>query len=751
MTNRWWQVYLGGGALTLALYAVLSPEPLLAALYMLVGLSCVVAIVAGVRLHSPRQKLPWLLMALGQLLWVSADSLYSWYETVQQIDPFPSPADGLYLVAYPVLAAGLAVLIHQRRRGPDAAGFIDSTIVSVSLGLLSWILVVDPLVNGTSGPLIERLIGVAYPVGDIVLLAVLVRFITAAGARTTAFGLLAAAAMLLIGVDTVYAATGHLDQYSKVMDLCWLSSYLLWGAAALHPSMARLADPGGQAQRPFTRRRLVALTVAVLVAPSTLAAQLTFGRQPDTWAVIICSMILSLLVVARMGLAIRAAVATASQRDRLQSVLSHESAHDPLTGLANRASVLAQIEGALYRGQHAGTRTALLVINLDRFKNVNDTFGHGVGDAVLAEMARRMLATVPEGATVGRLNGDEFVVLLELVGSEREAVDLADRILATLCAEMIVDGVAVTGGASIGISHGREATDARQLLREADVANNRAKAAGRGQSQVFGEALRAEVAEQAALESALVDALELGEFALHYQPVAAVGTEVVEGYEALIRWDRPGLGIQSPDTFVPLAERSDLILQIDRWVLREATHQLCRWTTEDPERYADLTVAVNISGRHVTDAGIVADVTHALVSSGLPPSRLVLEITESVLVDAPTASTHLTTLRQMGVTISLDDFGTGYTSIGQLQRLPVDVLKIDKQFVTSTASGARDLMKLMVSAAHSSGLSVVAEGVETTDQLEALRSLDVDAAQGFLFGCPQSADAVQGRLGVGRG
>lgn len=747
MSGQWWKLYLGGGALALVVYLVVPAGVPQGVLYLAVGASCAVAIMIGVRLHRPRHSLPWLLMAMGQVAWVSGDALYSWYEDVRQVDPFPSPADGLYLAAYPLLGAGLAVLIRVRRRGPDAAGLIDSTIVTIVFGLLTWVIVGDPIINGTSAPVIDRLVAVAYPAGDILLLALLVRLITASGDRTAAFRFLTVALVLLIAADTMFAATELSNGYSAGLDLFWLASYLLWGTAALHPSMTWLSDQTTQESKPFSRGRTVALTAAVLVAPLIIAAQLTFGISPDSWAVIVCSMALFLLVVARMSLAIRAVVATVSQRDRLQSVLSHEVAHDSLTGLANRASVLAQIEGALHRGQRAGTLSALLFIDLDRFKTVNDKLGHRAGDDVLREAARRMGESVREGDTVGRLGGDEFVVLLELLRSETEAVDLADRMVRTLGDPFTVGGVTVTGGASIGIAYSMDAgTNARQLLHEADVASYRAKASGRGRSQVFGDALRRELSEQAALEAALGDALTKGEFALHYQPVVAVvDTDIVVGYEALIRWHRPGHGLQQPDVFIPVAEKSDLICDIDRWVLREATDQLSRWIDEDPTRHADVTVAVNISGRHLADSGIVTDVTDALASSGLPAHRLVLEITESVLIDVPTATARLVALRGIGVSISIDDFGTGYTSIAQLQMLPVDTLKIDKEFVTCTTPGARDLLMLMVNAAHRCGLIVVAEGVETEEQLQALRGLTVDSVQGFLFAHPQPAQVIQGR------
>lgn len=743
MTNRWWQLYLGGGGLALIVYLVMPeglPQDLL---YVLVGASCVVALMAGVRLHRPSQRLPWLLMACGQFAWVMADSLYSWYSTVKGVDPFPSPADGLYLAAYPLMAAGLAVLIRLRRPGRDPAGLIDSAIVTISFGLLSWVVVAEGLINATDTPVTDRLVAVAYPAGDILLLALLVRLVTAAGVRTAAFRLLTEAVLLLIVADSVFAATDLSGGYGEALDLLWLASYVLWGAAALHPTMSQLGEPIAEEPQPLSRGRIVALTAAVLVAPVISAGQLAFDGSEHALAVVICSTALFLLVVGRMGLAIREATATASQRDQLQGVLSHEVAHDSLTGLDNRASVLAQIEAALHRGQRAGTLSALLFIDLDRFKAVNDKFGHRAGDVVLSEAARRIRECARDGDTVGRLGSDEFVVLLELLSSETEAVDLADRIVEFLARPFAVGRGKITVGASIGIAYSMDAgTNATQILHEADVAAFRAKAAGRSRSHVFGDALRRELNEQSALESALGEALTNGEFVLHYQPVVAIDSGVVEGYEALIRWKRPGIGEQHPDTFIPVAEKSDLICDIDRWGLREATRQLARWTDEDPERYADLTVAVNISGRHLADAGIVSDVTRALASSRLAAHRLVLEITESVLIDLPTATTHLVPLRKLGVSISIDDFGTGYTSIAQLQQLPVDILKIDRQFVSSSTAGARDLLMLMVNAAHSCGLVVVAEGVETEDQLEAMRELSVDSVQGFLFARPQPADVV---------
>lgn len=752
MLGRWWQVYLGGSVPALVLYLTVPsglPQDLV---YVLIGVSSVVAIMVGVRLHRPSRSLPWVFIAVGLLAWVLADGLWIWYDDVLHIDPFPSYADALYLAGYPLILAGLAVLILVRRRaGSDAAGRIDSSIVSIAFGLFSWTVLADPILDESTGPLLHRLIAVAYPVLDILLVGFLVRLLSTPGVRTTAFRFLVAAVLLLLAADTMFAASYFRDNYSSLLDLLWLASYVLWGAAALHPSMSRLADRTEAPSRAFSSLRMAGLTAAVLVAPMTLAVQLTLGVTPHAWAVTVCSMVLFLLVVARMRVAIREVAATALQRDRLQRVLSHEVAHDSLTGLANRASVLERIESALHRGQRAGTLSALLFVDLDRFKAINDKFGHRAGDAVLCEAARRMGEMVREGDTVGRLGGDEFVVLLEMLESETEAVDLADRIVRALGTPFTVGGVVMTGGASVGIAYSLDVgTNAPQLLHEADVASHRAKASGRGRSHVFGDALRRELDDQAALESALGEALTRSELALYYQPVLATGTGVIEGYEALIRWNRPGFGMQPPDTFIPVAEKSDLICEIGRWVLREATRQLAHWSHQEPAGYAGMTVAVNISGRHLAGPDLVTDVEDALRSAGLPAEHLVVEITESVLVDVPTAATHLVALQDMGVSISIDDFGTGYTSIGQLQRLPADTLKIDKEFVTFTTPAARDLITLMVRAAHSCGLQVVAEGVETEDQLDALRALAVDSVQGYLFARPMPADTVEGRPEAGR-
>ena len=433
------------------------------------------------------------------------------------------------------------------------------------------------------------------------------------------------------------------------------------------------------------------------------------------------------------------------QREELQSALAHQAAHDSLTQLPNRGQALTLVTSALHRGQRSGEMTGLLFVDLDGFKTVNDGHGHAMGDEVLRTVGDRLRATVRSGDVVCRLGGDEFVVLVEAVDDERALLELADRLIAAISAPIASGDQVVAIGASVGIAVSRDGSvDADVLFAEADTAAYRAKRHGRGRAEVFDDVLRAHLAERAELEVAIAHGLRAGEMELHYQPVMDVTSDRLSGYEALIRWERPGHGRVAPDEFIPAAEESQLICELDRWVLHEATRQLAEWRRDAglDDGQPEPTVAVNISGRHLADRRVVADVADALAASGLPPHLLVLEVTETVLVDDPSAFQHLAALRELGVAIAIDDFGTGYTSIGQLRHMPVDTLKIDRSFIASVEPGHGELVALMIRAAHTFGLTVVAEGVEEPTQMARLRAEACDQAQGYLLSRPLPAAAA---------
>jgi diguanylate cyclase (GGDEF)-like protein len=735
---------LVGGALVVAIETLPLPTLFVDAMYDVVSLAVVVAIVVGVRLHRPRAATAWYLMAVGQGLWVVADSLFNFQQDVLGNDAFPSLADAFYLLGYPVIAVSLALLVKGRSGARhDLGPLLDSATVTAGLSLLSWILIARPTIQSLDNAVGAAAVAAAYPAMDILLIGALVRLISTPGGRSPAFRYLLLALGLLIAADTLTVA---FNLYSSndfaAVDYLWLFSYVAWGAAALHPSMVHMSDAVNAPDIRFRGTRLVAVVLATLISPAILAVHQVTGVPIDVWAVIIGTVVMFLLVVMRMNLSIEQIAAAHEALETLQDELAVQATHDPLTGLANRTQAMRLLAGALGRARRRGTSIGLLFIDLDGFKGVNDNHGHQTGDAVLQQVARRMANLVREGDFVARLGGDEFVVGIEDVSDEQGVVTLAHRLIAAVSEPIQVDEtLTVQVGASVGIALGRGGeTDVETLLHEADLAVYRAKASGRGCAELFSGSARAALKERNDLERALVDAIADGELVLHYQPIVNLATGVTECYEALVRWDRPGFGLVQPDDFLPIAESSDLICQLDAWVLRAAVAQLARWNRQRGDR--DLQVAVNISGRHISQHRIQSDVAGALRVSTVDPGQLVIEVTETALMDGSVAATNLEALRHAGVVVSLDDFGTGYQSNAQLSRLPVDVVKIDRGFVAAASASERSLLELMVKAAHAFGAEVVAEGVERADQLDLARALGCEFAQGFHLGRPVPADQL---------
>ncbi|MBN1091203.1 EAL domain-containing protein [Blastococcus sp. TML/M2B] len=504
-----------------------------------------------------------------------------------------------------------------------------------------------------------------------------------------------------------------------------------------HGQLVEISDRGPREAR--TVSAALATTVAGLSRIQAQAAAVTRGDLADP--------VLADALPGPLGELLHASVeklvASVRERESLQTALAHQAAHDPLTDLPNRIQARTLTAAALHRGRRAGTMTGLLFVDLDGFKGVNDRFGHATGDALLRIVADRLRVALRPGDVVCRLGGDEFVVLVEQVTGERELLELARRLIDTVSHPAVEGGQELRIGASVGIAVAQDASvDADVLFAEADAAAYRAKARGRGRAELFDESLRAQLAAQSELETALTAGLAAGELEVHYQPVVGLASGRLEGYEALLRWNRPGVGMVPPNDFIPVAETSKLICDLDRWVLHEATRQVAAWRAEHPAAEL-LTVAVNVSGRHLSDSRVVQDVVDALAASGLPPELLVVEVTETVLVNDPAAFGHLVALRDLGVSVAIDDFGTGYTSIGQLAGMPVDTLKIDRSFVASADSGHAELVELMIRAAHTFRLSVVAEGVEEEAQLAWLRDQRCDFAQGYLLSRPLPAAAAR--------
>ncbi|HEX6678109.1 MAG TPA: EAL domain-containing protein [Actinomycetes bacterium] len=420
------------------------------------------------------------------------------------------------------------------------------------------------------------------------------------------------------------------------------------------------------------------------------------------------------------------------------ATIRHQAQHDALTGLPNRVLFTERVDQAM----RAGGDQAVLFIDLDDFKWVNDSLGHAAGDELLVVVARRLQASVREGDLAARLGGDEFAVLVREGGIEVGRM-VAARIIAALGQPMQVAGMQLMVQASVGIAAVSEWRDTAELLRNADVAMYDAKERGKGQFRVFEPSMQDRVRDRIGVEAELRRALERDELVLAYQPLIRLSDEEVVGVEALVRWRHPTRGLLAPAFFLPVAEESGLILPLGRWVLREACRQACDWVAGRDGR--PFKVSVNLSARQLHHPDLVDEVVGAIEDAGLDPGALVVEITESmVLRDHQAVAAKLQVLRGLGVGVALDDFGTGYSSLSHLQHLPVDQIKIDRSFV----GGQDHVVEAVLQLGRTLRLQTVAEGVETRQQAERLRALGCELAQGYHFGKPLEPAAVAALLGA---
>ena len=431
-------------------------------------------------------------------------------------------------------------------------------------------------------------------------------------------------------------------------------------------------------------------------------------------------------------------------RKTAEQALEHQAFHDALTGLPNRALFIDRVQQALRRSDRTGNRPAVLYLDLDGFKSVNDSLGHAAGDDLLRVVAERLQGAVRGGETIARLGGDEFAVLIEPNRTPVEAAQVvADRILQAVADPIELGDQTVTVTASVGIAGSDPSATSGSLLRDADVAMYKAKTSGKSRWVIYDAAMRVAVVEDLQLASDLSSAISEGQLALVYQPVIELESDRVVGFEALLRWHHPTLGTVPPDRFIPIAEENGTIVALGAWVLDEACRTAAAWATEHPDQA--LTMAVNISARQLACADLVDQVKAALDSSGLDPQRLVLEMTETALVrDATVAARRLHELRRLGIRLAIDDFGTGYSSLSYLRQFPVDILKIDRSFVDSITSREQvpAIVRGLLDLGRTLELEMIAEGVELEVQRDRLRAEHCDLAQGFLFAKPlDRADA----------
>jgi diguanylate cyclase (GGDEF)-like protein len=651
--------------------------------------------------------------------------------------PVPSVFDILFFTSYGLFAM-LLWRLGSRSGTNDRHQYLDTLIVVLGVMPLIAVRLIEPQLAG--GPVTaEQVVYLGYPVVVAVLLGLAIRLAFRAHRNSTAYLLLGGWIGFELVGDLILLEAGVAGTYAygQPWQALWVLSAGCIGALALHPDARAMLQP--RESPPLRGRSRLFVIGLALIGPMIADSM---GERADV-LIMIVGVILIIAVCLRLsGLLIDIAEQRRYQDElrRLSERLSHQATHDPLTGLANRALLNERLSALFEPGANAAT--SVLLLDVDDFKLVNDSLGHGVGDMLLVEVARRIERELRAEDRGGRLGGDEFVVILDEADAEH-AQALAERLLVSLARPMLLGEVEVSVSVSVGIATSNEVRDGLNLLGAADMAMYLAKQRGKAGTAVFEPQMQETADERLMLETDLRRALRDQELFLAYQPIVDLETGALAGVEALIRWRHGTQGLVSPEVFIPIAERTGLILPLGSWVLREAVAQLQRWDLQAPQ-FAAMILNVNISTRQLERPGLLC-VVDELIAGGLDPARLVLEITETALtIDGEAVSETLHQLRVRGVRLAVDDFGTGYSSLSRLQAAPVTQLKIDRSFVNEiqTAASLAPIIHATLAMAEGLGLAVIAEGVETQAQLQYLRRLGCAHAQGYLMARPQDADSI---------
>jgi diguanylate cyclase (GGDEF)-like protein len=724
------------------------------------ALAAIGCLLASRRAISDRQGLGWNLLAASALSWCVGQCVWTYYEVSGAAAPFPSFADVGYLVAVPLALAGVWMMSVRSSSSSWAVAVLDALIIAGGLLAISWPLVLGPSWDGAaSSSTFEFALTLAYPVGDLVVVSAVLLAIMRTDRRRDAVPLLPiAVGLIVLGVaDSIFVWTSlqGTEQAVSIADLGWTAGYLIvFYAATLYP----LPVASGRAElhvAPSLRRAALPLTVVSIAWWVRMVLVVT--DHPEDQFLTVLTVLTVALVLVRFLMTMREnQELTESLEEKIgelttrEQQLSHQALHDPLTGLANRRLFSDRVEHALNRSRRTGDLSAVLFIDLDDFKTVNDSLGHAAGDRLLAAVSARLSGCVRPGDTVARLGGDEFGILLEEMEGTEHAAHVARRILESLDVAFPLDGRQVFTRASVGVAvadstSGHAGAD---LLSDADVALYAAKGSGKSTFREFERTMRVTAIERLELGQDMRQALHQNQFFCHYQPIVDLVTGRVVALEALLRWDHPTRGLVGPNSFIELAEETGMIGDIGMAVLQMSAWQAANWRAEGKVP-AGLELHVNLSGRQLEDPYLVEKVKRVLASTGFPGSLLVLEITESVAVE--TGAAHLDLLEQLkalGIRFAIDDFGTGYSSLNYLRALPVDVLKIDRAFA-QTENGQTDtvLLEAIVRLGHSLGIDMIAEGIEHEEQAVTLKRLGCRRAQGFLFHRPLSVSEIPSVVG----
>ena len=731
-------VYLAAGTLWACAHAAGLLGPAAGATFVVFGVGTVVATIVGVRVHKPTYRAPWALFAMALLLFLAGGVARA---AVEQVGDLSADrvfaADLVALVGYLALGGALLLLTRagRQRRSWSLDVFLDAAVVALSALCVLWAFVLAPQLEQQQAAVAAKLVLGAYPAMSVFLVTVAVQLLFNATLRTSfafVFTVASVGAILVGDVGYMLVELGAIQIGSHLVDLPYVLGYVMFGATALHPTMATLGSVG-RARPAAPSRARMALVAAALLLPGVVAV-MSVPLAPASRAVLgVCLVLLALAAAARLWRSLNA-------HDRVLLRLRHQAEHDSLTGLPNRSAIRQRLQSELETGDR---QVWVLFLDLDRFKFINDSFGHTVGDRLLVAVGDRLRGLIEQwgcGGIVSRAGGDEFVVMLCGLGSDR-ATALAEAARDSFSEPFDVHPYSLFTGASVGLAsaYGGTSATADELIRNADAAMYEAKDHGRERVAVFDASMVQRARRRVDLEAELRGSLLRDELTLEYQPIVRLPDGQVEGLEALLRWTHPTLGRVNPAEFVPVAEETGLIVDIGAWVIDEACRVLADLRCDAP-LMADLHVSVNVCARQVQDGGLVGHIRSALARHGLEGGALRVELTESAFLgDLEATVETLAQLRAISVPVSIDDFGTGYSSLAYLQRYRVDEVKIDQAFISQLNHGAAasgPLVAAIVAMARALGLTTVAEGVETVEQAQRLWELGCDSAQGHWFARP---------------
>jgi diguanylate cyclase len=673
------------------------------------------------------ERRAWLALAAGIMLWNGGSLLYDIALGFDATPPFPHPSDALWLAFYPAAYIALGLLVRERLRH---VAWLDGAIGAAAAGAVAAAVIFEPVRSQTGGSFAAVAVNLAYPLADLLLAGFLVLVLAAEGWRARPSRvLLGAAFALLLVIDTVYLMRVSAGVYHEntLLDAGWPAAMVLLGLAAWRAGNERRSSPRVQSW--------VAMAAPSVFTVVAIGLLIYGNARPLGALAVVLATVTLLLGAVRTGLSFRTVQELALRR--------RQATTDELTGLANRRLLYHRLDRAIVARRGHGP-LALLLIDLDGFKEINDSLGHNAGDIVLRQIGPRLHDAIRGGDLLARLGGDEFAVLLDGAGMD-EALTLAARVRKALERPIEIEGLELMVDASVGVAtHPEHGDDAEALLQHADVAMYHAKAARTG-CEVYTPARDASSRDRLALLGRLRHAIEGGELVVHYQPKADLRSGRVDAVEALVRWQHPDRGLLMPGDFLPAAEQTALMRPLTLRVLDTALADCRRWL-DDGRR---LGVAVNLAVPNLLDRGFPAEVAAALDRHGVPAALLQLEITEStVMADPARALEVIDALRALGLGLSLDDFGTGHSSLSYLRRLAVDEIKIDRSFVSEMVADAdaAAIVRCTVDLGRSLRLRVVAEGAEDDATWSALQAAGCQVGQGYFLSRPVPAAALEAWL-----